>query len=55
MAFVLKSEPGAQRVGFVAEDMAQVCPEVVGTDIDGEPTGIHYGALVSVLWARCER
>ena len=50
VSFMLKNAPGVQRVGFIAEDMAQVCPEVVGTDIEGEPTGIHYGALVSVLW-----
>ncbi len=50
VSFVLKNDLQTQRVGFIAEDMALVCPEVIGTGVDGEPNGIHYGALVSVLW-----
>jgi hypothetical protein len=50
VTFVLKNDSQAQRVGFIAEDMAQVCPEVMGKNIEGEPDSIHYGALVSVLW-----
>ena len=30
--------------------MADVVPEVVSLDEDGEPSGINYGALVPVLW-----
>jgi hypothetical protein len=38
-------------VGFIAEEMVEVVPEVVGLDPDtNEPVGINYGALVPILW-----
>jgi hypothetical protein len=47
------SEPELQNpqrhVGFTAEEMAQVVPEVVATDSNG-PAGIAYGNLTAVLW-----
>ena len=44
--------PRNQQVGFVAEDMQYVVPEVVSYDSDtGEATGINYGALTAILWA----
>lgn len=36
-------------MGFTAEDMAEVIPEVVGYDDDG-PSSINYSVLVAVLW-----
>ncbi len=40
--------PGNQ-IGFIAEDMVQVIPEVVGYDAQGLPASIDYGKLTSVL------
>jgi len=37
-------------LGFGAEDMDQVIPEVVYHDLEGQAGGINYGALVAVLW-----
>jgi len=38
-------------VGFIAEEMVEVIPEVVGLDPEtNEPAGINYGALVPILW-----
>jgi hypothetical protein len=37
-------------VGFTAQDVAQVIPEVVCRDEDAEPVAINYGSLVAVLW-----
>jgi hypothetical protein len=50
LAFSYNATPG-RHLGFVAEDMAQVVPEVVTRDETGDPQGIHYGALVPVLWS----
>jgi hypothetical protein len=37
-------------VGLIAEDVAKVLPEVVQTDAEsGQPGGVNYSALVSVL------
>lgn len=40
-----------RHLGFVAEDMVQVVPEVVALDDDGDPCSINLGALVPVLWS----
>jgi hypothetical protein len=50
LAFSYNATPG-RHLGFVAEDMAQVVPEVVTRDETGDPQGIHYGGLVPVLWS----
>ena len=41
----------ARYIGFTAEDMRQVVPEVVKLGDQGEPEAINYGALVPVLWS----
>ena len=40
--------PGHQ-IGFIAEEMNQVVPEVVGFDASGQPANIDYGKLTSLL------
>ena len=41
----------SEHVGFIAEELAEVIPEVVGLDHEtGEPVGINYGAMVPILW-----
>lgn len=36
-------------IGFIAEEMAGVLPEVVGFDSDGNATGIDYGRLTALI------
>jgi hypothetical protein len=36
-------------VGFIAEEMVSIVPEVVAKDIDGNPDAISYDRLTSVL------
>jgi hypothetical protein len=38
-------------IGFIAEEIEEVVPEVVGYHGSGEVFGIEYGPLVAVLWA----
>jgi len=46
----------SEHVGFIAEEMVEVIPEVVGLDPEtGEPAGINYGALVPILWDAVRR
>jgi hypothetical protein len=46
----------SEHVGFIAEEMVEVIPEVVGLDHEtGEPVGINYGALVPILWDAVRR
>ena len=40
--------PGSQ-VGFIAEDMIKVIPEVVAKDAEGKPENVDYAKLTSVL------
>ena len=40
--------------GFIAEEMIEVYPEVVGKDPDGLPTGIDYGKLSTILTAKIQ-
>jgi hypothetical protein len=51
--YTFKKEPGVERVGFVAQDVRSVVPEVVtGTEGDiekGETLGVGYAELVPVL------
>jgi hypothetical protein len=49
LTFRYTTDP-TRHVGFVAEDMLRVVPEVVTLDDMGDPQGIHYGALVPILW-----
>jgi len=44
-------KPNDIQVGFIAEDMQLVIPEVCAYDpISGEANGINYSALTSILW-----
>jgi len=40
---------GKQEVGFIADEIAQVVPEVVSFKEDGSAAGLDYGRLTSVL------
>jgi hypothetical protein len=40
---------GENDIGFVAEDVAQVLPAIVGKDSDGRPASIDYGRVTAVL------
>jgi len=42
-------ESGAADVGVIAEEVADVLPELVSVDDGGRASGVHYGKLVSVL------
>ncbi|NBW10167.1 MAG: tail fiber domain-containing protein [Caulobacteraceae bacterium] len=49
VTFTYKAEPTRYDVGFIAEEMVNVVPEVVAKDIDGNPDAISYDRLTSVL------
>jgi hypothetical protein len=49
VTFTYKSEPTRHDVGFIAEEMVSIVPEVVAKDIDGNPDAISYDRLTSVL------
>jgi len=44
----------AHEFGFVAEEMEQVYPEVVGKDAEGKASGIDYGKLATILTAKVQ-
>lgn len=51
VSFVYKPElkvPGNQ-VGFIAEDVVHVVPEIVGLDAQGRPDNVDYGKLAPLL------
>jgi hypothetical protein len=43
------TESGEPDVGVIAEEVAEVLPEVVAFEDDGQARGVNYGKLVSVL------
>jgi hypothetical protein len=43
------TESGEADVGVIAEEVAEVLPELVAFEEDGQARGVHYGKLVSVL------
>lgn len=49
VAFTYKAEPDRHDVGFIAEEMVNVIPEVVAKNTEGEPDAISYDRLTSVL------
>jgi hypothetical protein len=49
VTFTYKAEPDRHDVGFIAEEMINVVPEVVAKNTDGEPDAISYDRLSSVL------
>ncbi|MFG0315278.1 MAG: tail fiber domain-containing protein, partial [Phycisphaerales bacterium] len=40
---------GKADIGFIAEEMAQVLPEIVSFDDEGSPVGIDYGRVTALL------
>ena len=51
VSFTYKPElkvPGNQ-VGFIAEDVVQIVPEVVGLDAEGRPNNVDYGKFAPLL------
>ena len=42
----------AHEFGFIAEEMADVYPEIVGRDDEGKPSGIDYSKLSTILTAK---
>lgn len=49
VAFTYKAEPDRHDVGFIAEEMVNVVPEVIAKNTEGEPDAISYDRLTSVL------
>jgi len=49
VTFTYKSEPDRHDVGFIAEEMVNIVPEIVTKNADGEPDAISYDRLTSVL------
>lgn len=49
VTFTYKAEPDRHDVGFIAEEMVNVVPEVVAKNTEGEPDAISYDRLTSVL------
>ena len=43
------SRPNQDRIGFIAEDLIEILPEVVGIDQEGLPEGIDYGQITPLL------
>lgn len=40
---------GKPDIGFIADEMAEVLPEIVSFDDDGKPVGIDYGRVTALL------
>jgi hypothetical protein len=49
VTFTYKAEPTRHDVGFIAEEMVSVIPEVVAKTIENEPDAISYDRLTSIL------
>jgi hypothetical protein len=50
VTFVYKNDPSATRqYGLVAEEVAQVYPELVAHDLDGKIQTVRYSVLTSML------
>ena len=43
------NETERRDIGFLAEEMAEVLPEIVGFDAEGKPTGIDYGRVTALI------
>lgn len=52
--FKEQKESDLRSVGFIAENVAEVCPEVA-TFVDGEPSGVQYSNITSLLVAEVQR
>jgi hypothetical protein len=44
-----KKESNKKEVGLVAEELAEMFPELVEMDKDGNPAGVNYSRAVAVL------
>ena len=44
-----KKKSKKKEVGLVAEELAEMFPELVETDKDGKPSGVNYSRAVAVL------
>lgn len=42
-------DTGLPSIGFIADEVAGVVPEIVAVDAEGKPAGIDYGKLTAVL------
>lgn len=51
--FKEQDESDLRSVGFIAENVAEVCPEVA-TFVDGEPSGVQYSNITSLLVAEVQ-
>jgi hypothetical protein len=47
--YEMKNQPGIKRIGFIAEDMIKVFPEVVFVNGNGEPESINYDLLTVLI------
>jgi hypothetical protein len=46
-----RTDTNKHEFGFIAEEMMDLLPEIVGKDADGKPSGIDYGKLSPILTA----
>jgi hypothetical protein len=47
VSFSFKSQPDAAQFGFIAEDLAEICPELVVNNSDGEPESINPDSILA--------
>ena len=49
VTYELKAKPGVSDLGFIAQDVAKVVPEVCAVDANGIGRGIDYGRMSAIL------
>ena len=49
VTYEMKSTPGKSDLGFIAQDVAKVLPELCKLDANGIGRGIDYGRMSAVL------
>jgi hypothetical protein len=45
----VKKDTGVKEVGLIAEELAEILPEVVGFDTQGQPDSVSYSRLTAIL------
>ena len=45
----IKKDTGIKEVGLIAEELAEILPEVVGFDTQGQPDSVSYSRLTAIL------
>ena len=45
----VKKDTGIKEVGLIAEELAEILPEVVGFDTQGQPDSVSYSRLTAIL------